>query len=133
LQWFMPVIPATQETKAGGLWAQGQPGLHSETLFQTDRLSSWCPSNSSNPNGIIVHHLNIDLYCSCCSEWHYSLLTFFIMVLGIEPRASALLLSCALRPAVFNFVFKTGSHYFFWDSSSLLNLSIPPATKTWMS
>lgn len=30
LWWHMSVIPNTWEAKAGGLWLQGQPGLHSE-------------------------------------------------------------------------------------------------------
>jgi hypothetical protein len=35
--WYMPIVPATQETEAGGsleLMRAQEPGPHSETLFQ---------------------------------------------------------------------------------------------------
>jgi hypothetical protein len=32
--WWCMTNPSTGEAEAGGLWVQGQPGLHSETLFK---------------------------------------------------------------------------------------------------
>jgi hypothetical protein len=37
--WCILIIPATQEAEAGGLWVQGQPRQHSETLSQKKKIS----------------------------------------------------------------------------------------------
>jgi hypothetical protein len=36
-----PVIPTLRRLKAGGLWVQGQPRIHSNTLSQKNKTSSW--------------------------------------------------------------------------------------------